>query len=116
MKPLLIAIASSVILTGCATPASSVMATPAPAGVYSNLNCEQLASAKADVDQKVKEHSATQDVKASADGVSVALSFIIPFYFVGAAITGGNTSNMSVLSNLKGQQIAIDSALTKTCR
>lgn len=105
-----IVLALVVALAGCATRPESVLATPQPAHLYKGLSCEELNAEQASVDKKLKDAMERQEAKSAADVANIALSFVLPFHFIGTMILGGNDSNVAVLSNLKGHADAVAKA------
>jgi len=79
------------------------------------LDCTELTTEYITVKQKVKETSDIQDAQATVDTASMTLGALFFFpLMLAPAISGGNRGNATALSNLKGQQNALESSMAKS--
>jgi len=108
------AVATFVVLAGCAKDASQAGPTYVSPITYDSYSCQQLAEEAQRVSARAAEASGVQDQKATNDKVAMGVGIVI--FWPALLFTKGNDENTAELARLKGSTDAIEQAsIQKHC-
>lgn len=109
-----IALASAIILSGCATAPDSIAPAHVARERYRALDCGQLATERRRVEASLADARAVQGGAAANDAAAVAVA--IALFPVAIAALGGDTSMAADVARLRGEHIAISEVMKdKAC-
>jgi hypothetical protein len=108
-------VASSVLLTGCASSSSEVAPSYVSPLQYQHLTCAQIAAEAERVSRRVVELSGVQDSKRTSDAVTTGVAVVL--FWPAAFMIKGDGQTAAELGRLKGEFEALEKVSTeKGCR
>jgi hypothetical protein len=108
-------LASSVLLTGCASSSSEVAPSYVSPLQYQHLTCAQIAAEAERVSRRVVELSGVQDSKRTSDAVTTGVAVVL--FWPAAFMIKGDGQTAAELGRLKGEFEALEKVSTeKGCR
>jgi hypothetical protein len=114
MRIVCAALASAMLVAGCAKDADQVSATYVSPVLYDTYTCPQLAEEAQRVSSRAAQAAGVQDQKATNDKVAMGVGLIV--FWPALLFTKGNDENTAELARLRGQMDAIEqTSIKKRC-
>jgi hypothetical protein len=107
-------VASSVLLTGCASSPNEVAPSYVSPFQYQHLSCQQIAAEAERVSRRAAELSGVQDSKRTSDAVATGVALVL--FWPAAFMIKGDGQTAAELGRLKGEFEALERiSIEKSC-